>query len=860
MPQAQTPPVGTVTMLFTDVEGSTRLAQELGPSWPEVLTDHRRIVRKAIADAGGFIEATEGDSFFATFASPSSALDAAINAQRSLRAHDWPPAVGELRVRMGMHTGDVEHTDGHYVGLEVHRGARVGAVACGGQVLLTDAVRGFFGPNVPAQDLGWHRLKDFPDPIRLHHLVVDDDRRADAFPPPRTLDVRPNNLPPADRAIVGRTKELKAIATALVDQEARLVTLTGLGGVGKTTTGLAAARALLDTFTGGVWLVRAEALRSTDELLPAVAAAMRVRDVPGADLFDAIASRLETGRYLLVLDNLEHLTDAGVLVKRLLDCAPGIAILATSRAPLRLATERTITLGAMASDEALSMFMSRAQQLDPALSLADRETREAVEQLCERLGALPLALELAAARLRLMTPRQLLERLGSALDLRGPEPDRPDRHRSIRATIDWTLDLLTPDASMLFTRLGIFLGPAPLDIIERACGEGIDAVEAAAVLVDYSLLRKSGAGLELVEALREVAAERLTGSGDYEEIRYAHAASLVVLGRTVRSPSTVDQKALEVMEGLTADTWSAARWASGNDKRLHCALVANLSSWWAWTGSLRATMQEIESALEQADLHPPERAELLVCRAHVLLLSGRYSEALELAEQSIELVPERSDIDRGSDLTLLALAQQMSGHAVRSIATSRAALESYRRSGDVAQILNGLALAAQASMHAGDTESAGLLLNEAEAAEMSPERRSAIGLTNIRADWFLMTGDPTRALAGYVRSLEDRIGRNQFASYDIGGIAVALEKLGEARPALEVASALSETAAAWGTTVATFNFIDGGVPAAIERAKRALRADDVVRAEALGRATAPDDRPAHALAIAHEVLERLGVS
>ena len=860
MPQAQTPPVGTVTMLFTDVEGSTRLAQELGPAWPEVLSKHRQILREAIADAGGYIEATEGDSFFATFASPGPALDAAINAQRSLRAHDWPRAVGELRVRMGLHTGDVEHTDGHYVGLEVHRGARVGSVACGGQVLMTEAMRGHFGPGVPAEDLGWHRLKDFPDPIRLYHLVVDEDRPADAFPPPRTLDVRPNNLPPADRQIVGRTKELKAIATAFIDEETRLVTLTGLGGVGKTTTALAAARTLLDTFTGGVWLVRAEALRSTTELLQAAAAAMRVRDVPGTDLFDAIATRFESGRYLLVLDNLEHLADAGALAKRLLDLAPGIAILATSRAPLRLASERTITLDAMAADEALSMFMSRAHQHDPTLSLADRETREAVEQLCERLSALPLALELAAARLRLMTPRQLLARLGSALDLRGAEADRPDRHRSIRATIDWTLDLLTPDAATLFTRLGIFLGPAPLDLIESVCGQGIDAVEAAAVLVDYSLLRKSGTGLELVEALREVAAERLEASGDHEEIRYAHAASLVVLGRTVRAPSAVDQKALEVMEGLTADTWNAARWASGSDKRLHCALVANLSSWWAWTGSLRATMQEIESALDQTDLHPPERAELLLCRAHVLLLSGRYAEAMQLAEQSIELVPERSDSDRGDDLTLLALAQQMSGHAGRSIATSHAALESYRRSGDVARIINGLALAAQASMHAGDTEGAGLLLSEAEAAEMSPERRSAIGITNIRADWFLMTGDPARALAGYVRSLEDQIGRTQFASWDIGGIVVALEKLGDAGPALELASALSETAAAWGTIVATFNFIDGGVPAAIERAKRALRADEVARAEALGRETAPDDRPAHALAIAHEVLERLGVS
>ncbi len=860
MPLKTTPPVGTVTMLFTDVEGSTRLAQELGPAWPEVLTEHRRIMREAIANAGGYIEGTEGDSFFATFASPGSALDAAIAGQRALRSHAWPEAVGELRVRMGLHTGDVEHTDGHYVGLEVHRGARVGAVASGGQVLITETVRGLFGPDVPAEDLGWHRLKDFPDPIRLFHLVVDEDRPADAFPPPRTLDVRPNNLPPEDRQIVGRTKELAQITAAFVGENARLVTLTGLGGVGKTTTALAAARALLDTFIEGVWFVRGESLRSTNELLQAVAAEMHIHDVPGKNLFDAIATRLETGRTLIVLDNLEHLADAGAFAKQLLDCAAGIAILATSRAPLRLGAERTITLGAMPADEALMMFMSRATQVDPALSLTDRETRESVEQLCERLGALPLALELAAARLRLMTPRQLLERLGSALDLRGAEADRPDRHRSIRATIDWTLDLLTPEASVLFARLGVYLGPAPLDLIEQVCGEGIDAVEAAAVLVDYSLLRKGSTGLELVMALREVAVERLVASGEDEAVRRAHAASLAVLGRTMRAPATAEEKALEVMDGLKADTWNAARWARAHDTRLHCALVANLSYWWAWTGSLRATMEEVETALEQPDLRPPERAELLLCRAHILLLSGRPSEAMELAERSIDLVPDRSDVARGDDLIVLTLAQQMSGHVERAIATSRAALESYRRSGDVARIVTGLILGAQASMQAGDAESAGHMLDEAEAAEMSPERLTAIGLPNIRADWCLITGDPAGALAGFVRSLEDhRSTATQFASYDIGGIAVALEKLGEAALALEIASALSETATAWGTTLATFSFIDGGVPAVIERAQRALPADEVMGAVSRGRATEPAERATHALAIAREVLERLKV-
>ena len=856
MPLQTTPPVGSVSMLFTDIEGSTRLAQELGAAWPAVLTEHRRIVRDAIADAGGYVEGTEGDSFFATFTSAGSALDAAINAQRGLRSFAWPEGVGELRVRMGIHTGEVEYIDGHYVGLEVHRGARVGAVAAGGQVLLTDAVRGLFGPDLATEDLGWHRLKDFPDPIRVHHLVVDEDRPADAFPPPRTLDIRPNNLPPEDRPVVGRTKELARITAALVDENARLVTLTGLGGAGKTTTALAAARTLLDTFTGGVWLVRAESLRSTDELLQATAAAIRVRDVPGADLLDAIAARLETGRYLLVLDNLEHLADAGPFAKRLLDCAPGIAILATSRAPLRLGSERTITLGAMATDEALSMFMSRAQQIDPSLTLADRETRDAVEQLCERLGGLPLALELAAARLRLITPRQLLERLGSALDLRGAEADRPDRHRSIRATIDWTLDLLAPEASTLFTRLGIFLGPAPLDVIEQVCGEGIDTMEAAAALVDYSLLRRSGPGLVLVEALREVAAERLAASTEEEELRARHAAAMIIVGRTVRSASAAPRPAIETMEGLLPDTWAATRWARANEPQMHAALVSNLSGFWAMKGSLRATVEEVDAALTNSDLNATARGELNLSKSYVLMIAGRGAEALAAAEEGLAFLTDRSDLERGGDLITVAQAQMVSGLVEEGITTAEQALAHHRRAGAPDRIVASLVTLAGALLLAGRTVEAGPLLDEAEAISSGVDTF----VDNARADWALASGDPHRALAGYARNLSGSMAElGQYAFYDVAGIATALEKAGEPEAALEVGALLAAAAAEWGTTAESFSFLEGGVPAVMERARAILPPERAAAAEARGRGVAAGARLGHALAIAREVLERLGV-
>lgn len=847
-------------MLFSDVEGSTRLAQELGAAWPAVLADHRRLLRDAITGAGGYIEVTEGDSFFATFADASSALSAALEGQRALRRHPWPEAVGELRVRMGLHTGFADHTDGHYVGLEVHRGARVAAAAGGGQVLLSDATKAAIARSVEAEDLGWHRLKDFPDPIRLYHLLVDRDRPASAFPPPKTLDIRSTNLPPTDRPLVGRTAEQKMIVEAFLEDDARLVTLTGLGGVGKTTLALAVARSLLDAYTGGVWLVRAEALASRDELLQAVGAAIRVRDVPGVDLIHAIADRLETGRHLLVLDNLEHLTDGPLAVADLLKCAPGVAVLATSRAPLRLESERAITLGPMQDDEAVSMFAARAAAVDPSLTLDDPETLAAVEELCRRLGFLPLALELAASRLRLMSPRQLLDRLGSALDLKGTEADRPERQRSVRATIEWTLGLLPDDAARLFTRLGVFSGIPSLDVIEMVCGEDIDVLEAAAALVDYSLLRRAGPGLELIEALREVAVERLEASKETEEIRRAHAEAMIILGRGVRSSATAPKATLEQMDSLLADTWAAARWTRASDPHMHAALVANLSPWWAWRGALRGAIDEIEAALGATDLQPPGRGELLINRAHLLLLAGRNSDALRDAEEAMPSLGDRSDLDRAGDLHVLAWAQMFAGRPDDAVETGRAALECSRRSGARERVVSSLLNLAQSLMQSGSSTDAGPLLDEAEMLSEALETASALGMWNIRGDWCLLIGDPARALEGFARSLAYSHGIIGHVTYDMAGIAVALEQLGENEYALEVATALAIAVEDWGAPLEIMSQFEGGVPAAMDRARRALSAERAQAAESRGRAVEADARASHALGVARDVLASRDVS
>src|SRR4051794_3235970 len=273
MDPAPRQPEGTIAMLFTDIEGSTRLAAALGSGWPQVLREHHALVSGAIASEGGWVDRTEGDAFFATFSDPRAGARAAAGALRSLRGHPWPPEVGELRVRMGLHVGFVERNDLGYVGLEIHRAARVGAAAHGGQLLMTAAARAVIGEDTATEPLGMHRLKDFPAPEALFCAVIDG-RGAAAFPPPRTEELRPTNLPAGTPRLVGREDELRRVRDALIEEGEHFVTVTGRGGAGKTSLALVAATGMLDDHPGGVWLVRLANVAAVDDVLPAMATAV----------------------------------------------------------------------------------------------------------------------------------------------------------------------------------------------------------------------------------------------------------------------------------------------------------------------------------------------------------------------------------------------------------------------------------------------------------------------------------------------------------------------------------------------------------------------------------------------------------
>ncbi|HEY6056813.1 MAG TPA: adenylate/guanylate cyclase domain-containing protein, partial [Candidatus Limnocylindrales bacterium] len=450
-------PTGTLTFLFTDIEGSTRLVAALGERFGPLLERHQALLRAAFDARGGVEVATEGDSFFVVFASAGAAVVAAAAAQRALAAEHWPAGVEGVRVRMGLHTGEGRLGGDNYVGLDVHRAARIGAAAHGGQVLLSDVTRALAAESLPddlvLRDLGEHRLKDLERPERLVQLVVRG--LPEEFPPPRTLEA-PTNLPAQVTSFVGRAREVEEIE-ALV-RRSRLVTLVGPGGTGKTRLSLRVAERLRQEFAAGAFFVDLSPLIDPALIAATIAHALGVREEPSRPLVQSLEGHLRDLRLLLVLDNFEQVTRGAALVGDLMRAAPGLAVLVTSRvvlhvtgeqeypvAPLRLPdTDRLPPLGMLTGIDSIALFSVRAQAVWPDF-VVDAENAAAVAAICARLDGLPLAIELAAARIKLMAPQAILSRLEKRLAiLTSTAGDLPERQRSLRGAIEWSHDLLDP--------------------------------------------------------------------------------------------------------------------------------------------------------------------------------------------------------------------------------------------------------------------------------------------------------------------------------------------------------------------------------------------------------------------------------
>jgi predicted ATPase/class 3 adenylate cyclase len=624
--EAPSLPRGTVTLLFTDVEGSTLLLRELGAvRYRDALDEHRRSLRAAVERHGGVEVDTQGDAFFVAFADPSAAVAAAAAAQAALTA-------GPVSVRMGLHTGTPLVSDEGYIGMDVHKAARICAAGHGGQVLLSESTAVLVS-NDALRPLGVHRLKDLSEAETLYQLGGGD------FPPLRSLGQ--TNLPSQATPFLGRERELGEILSLIASAGTRLLTLTGPGGTGKTRLAVQAAAQVVDSEPHGVWWVDLQGIGDSDLVLPTIGTTLAA----GGELVEHIADR----QMLLVLDNFEQLLEAATEIGRLLDECPNLRLLVTSREPLHLRSEREYRVSPLVPEEAIGFFLSRGREVRP-----DLEPGAAVAEICRRLDHLPLALELAAARLRGLSADQLLARLDERLPLLTAGPrDAPERQRTLEATIGWSHALLARTEQQVFARLAVFAGGFTLAAAEAVASAGLDDVQS---LVEKSLVRFDGTRYSMLQTIREYAAGRLADEPEGDTVRRRHAECLLELAREAGLESDSDNpERPELVIPEIDNVRAALEWAAVDDPRVGLELVLSLEHFWVAGRPFEGT-RWLDLLLERVeDVGGRLRARVLRTRGGLIFIVGRFDEGTALFEESLDEYRRLAD-DRGIGMVVHRLA------------------------------------------------------------------------------------------------------------------------------------------------------------------------------------------------------------
>ena len=866
-------PTGTVTFLFTDIEGSTLLLRELGDRYAEVLRDHGQIVRGALQREGGAEMGTEGDSFFAVFASPAAAVRAVIETQRALASHAWPGGT-EVRVRMGLHTGEGTPVGKGYVGLDVHRAARIGDAGHGGQVIVSEATATLIQHTLPGGvelvDLGEHRLKDLPHPERLFQLSIDG--LPSEFPPPRTLDARPNNLPAQMSSFIGRDEVIREVEAAL--EETRLLTLTGPGGTGKTRLALEVAYRQLPSFSDGVWFVDLSAVTDPSVVPTEIANALPATRNPGDSVFESLEEHLRDRKLLLVLDNFEQVLDAVLAVEHLLSHAAGLKIIVTSRSVLSVYGEREYPvpplelpdpggaeiLDALSESESVSLFVERARAVRPDFQLTG-ENAAAVAEICLRLDGLPLAIELAAVRVNVLTPQAMLPRLDERMALLTTGPrSLPERQRTLRGAIDWSYRLLEEPERLLFARLATFSGGGTLESIEAVCDSDLGApvLDVLGSLVNNSLLRRTETPdgelrFQMLETIREYAIERLDAEPDAADVRGRHARHFLALA-TRAEPYLVgaDQKEwLDRCEREHDNIRAALKWSTqAGEVEAGQEAAGALWRFWHQRGHLAEGRRKLEHLLQV-----PGGAERTAARFKALIAAGGlaywqndypaterlYSEALEIAR---ELDDPRA-IAEG--LFNLSFIDRIRGDVEEGMAKLRRVLEMARSIGERQLAADSLFLLGNQELRKGRPQDALPMVEEALAIFRELGNRFALadslsGLGSV----YRILGDSDAACAAQREALEMfvKVGNPT-------GIAMVLEEMamvetmdGRHQRALRLAGAAN----------ALKEEIGGGAPAelmlsgeSLDESRRSLDPAAAERAWNEGRAMDADKAIAYAL-------------
>jgi predicted ATPase/class 3 adenylate cyclase len=807
-------PTGVVTFMFTDIEDSTKLVHELGNQYPEVLNLHHRLLRDAFARHAGVEVVTTGDGFFVAFAQASEALDAAVEAQRALGAQEWPQGA-TVAVRIGLHTGEPTVVDGNYVGLDVHRAARIAGAAHGGQVVVSETTHELLDGSAATKDLGIHRLKGLAKPEHILQVVAPGLR--DDFPPLKSLSP-PTNIPRRIDSIVGRTAEVDELRHLLVGTDARLVTIHGPGGAGKTRLAVHVAVALLDHFVDGAFFV---------DLTPATAEGVElaIADVLGfgleTDGADIVLNRaIGDKQMLLVLDNFEQAIAAADRVRDLVQSCINLRVLVTSQVVLRVRGEREYSLAplglpsdssveAVLLSDAAQLFARRAAAVRPEFEIGPHNSA-AISEICRLLDGLPLALELAAARTRLFSVTELVGRLDDSMRWpAGGSRDAPSRHRTLRATVDWSYGLLSPSDQAFFRDFAVFSGSANLIAIEAVIATEGDPLDALMSLVEHSLVRRSGGDEEsyfsMLQTIRGYALELLDADPDRDRVRERHASFYLHLATadTEDRDHSLDR---EMDNFRSALEWWLHRAENGERKLGAYALqlATALGSFWYRHGHAVEGITWFERALAVAPDPPPELHAAALRRLGILVEVTRdLARARQLFGQALDLSRTAGSRDgEAASLNSLGVVMRSLGDLDAAVELFESAIDLRRAMGDEAGLSTAISNLGITATDAGDFERAERLFETALALDrkLKDEWAVTVDANNLaivhfeRGDYEQATRMCTQALRGFSKNGDlDGIAESLEVSAGIAGATgdpVSAARLAGAADALRAAAGL----------------------------------------------------------------------